>query len=110
MRDGCGLCILDGDIGWRNLSSQFAHAVGGKYDQPLFATVAPKEYRWDLACWTIPLGLLHPLFGFEGLASLAFNVKRKVLADYVTATTLWMTAVLLGASGLLPALLAQIIC
>ena len=86
------------------MTGNLANVIGLEDDQPLLLAIAPKEYGWNLACRTIRFRLCHPLFRLNLLAPLALNVKRKVVANHIPATSLWIASVLLRASGLLPAL------
>ncbi len=88
------------------MTGDFAKVVGLNDGQPLLLSVAAKEHRWDLALRRIALGLRHPLFRLDLLATLDLAVKWEVRAHHIPRTALWIASVLLGASGLLPALLS----
>ena len=81
-----------------------ANVIGLEYDQPFLLSVAPKEYGWYFACRAIRLRLCHPLLWLNLLATLALDVEWKVVANHITTTALWISSVLLGAPGFLPAL------
>jgi len=96
---------------WRgDMSGNLANVIGLEDHKPFLLAITPKENRWDFIGGAIRLGLPHPFFGFNLLATLALYVKRKVLANHIAGTAFWITRILLGASGLLPSLFAQIIC
>lgn len=88
------------------MTGDFAKVVGLNDGQPLLLSVAAKKHRRDLALWCIALGLRHPLFRLDLLATLDLAMKWKVRADHIPGTALWITGVLLGAPCFLPALLS----
>ena len=87
------------------MTGDFANVIRLQNDQPLLFAIAPKEYGRDFTSRTIGLGLPHPLFWFYLLATLTLNMKWKVLAYHIARSALWITGILLCASGLLPTLL-----
>ena len=88
------------------MTGDFAKVVGLNEGQPLLLSVAAKEHRRDLALRRIAFGLRHPLLRFDLLATLNLAMKWEVRADHIPGTSLGITGVLLGAPGLLPALLS----
>ena len=88
------------------MTCDLAKVVGLNDGQPFLLSVAAKEHRRDLALRRIAFGLRHPLFRFDLLATLDLAMKWKVRADHIPGTAFWITGVLLGAPGLLPALLS----
>lgn len=65
------------------MAGDLAKVVGLDDGQPLLLSVAAKEHRRDLALWCIALGLRHPLFRLDLLATLNFAVEWKVRADHI---------------------------
>ena len=88
------------------MTGDFAKVVGLNDGQPLLLSVAAKEHRRDLALRRIAFGLRHPLLRFDLLATLDLAMKWEVRADHIPGTALGITGILLGAPGLLPALLS----
>ena len=96
---------------WRgNVAGDLAKVVGLDNRQPFLLAVAPKEHRWDLSLWCITLGLTHPFLRLDLLASLYFAMEWEIPTDHITRPAFGITRILLGASGLLPALFAEIGC
>ena len=90
------------------MAGDFAKVVGFHDCKPFLLAVAPKEHRRDLAIGRIALGLCHPLFGLDLLATLDFAMKGEIRADHISRSALWVTSILLGAPRFLPSLLAEI--
>ena len=96
---------------WRgNVAGDLAKVVGLDDGQPFLLAVAPKEHRRDLTLGRIALGLPHPLLRLDLLAPLDLAVEWEVRADNIARSSFRVTGILLGASSLLPSLLAEIGC
>jgi len=97
-------------IGRGNVAGDLAKVVGLDDGQPLLLSVAPKEHRRDLAMRRIALGLPHPLLRLDLLAPLDLAVEWEIPTHHIARPAFGITGVLLCASGLPPALFAQVGC
>ena len=90
------------------MAGDLAKIIGLDDGQPFLLSVAAKEHRRDLAIRRVCLGLRHPLFRLDLLATLDLAMKREVGADHIPRTAFGITCVLLGAPRFLPTLLPQV--